>query len=416
MKLVKPSVISGSVVAPASKSMMQRGIAAAILANGTSVLHNYTSCNDSESALRIANNFGCKVVVEGKTVTIEGGIKQVPSQLNCGEAGLGIRMFTPIAALCENAITMNGEGSLRTRPVSMLEAPLRQLGAEVSSNNGLLPITVKGPLKGGKAMVDGSMSSQMLTGMLFALPCAQNDSLLEVSDLKSKPYIDMTLNVMHAFGVEASHEEYKIFRIKGAQTYRPTDFNVEGDWSGAACLLVAGAIGGKVRVENIFTQSQQADKEILKAIEAVGAVVRCEENAVVVEKSELRPFEFDATECPDLFPPLVALASHCCGKSTIKGVGRLKFKESDRAAVLRNEFAKLGVQIDLVDDTMIVSGGRVSGGRVHANNDHRIAMATATAAIAAIGNVEIENPECIAKSYPDFFDDFAKIGGLVSEI
>jgi 3-phosphoshikimate 1-carboxyvinyltransferase len=244
-KLIQPSTIRGTVTPPASKSMMQRAIAASILAKGTSILQNYTSCNDSDAALKIAKDFGCSVIVEDSKITISGELNPKTNILNCGEAGLGIRMFTPIASLFSTAITLNGEGSLLTRPISMLEKPLSQLGVDIKTNNGFVPIQVCGPIKGGVANVDGSMSSQMLTGLLLALPYAVNDSELIVSDLQSKPYIDMTIEVMRDFGVEVTHDDYKIFKIKAKQEYRPITYNVEGDWSGAAFLLVAGAIGVK---------------------------------------------------------------------------------------------------------------------------------------------------------------------------
>lgn len=415
-KLVQPSVIKGTVVAPASKSMMQRSIAVAILANGKSLLRNYTPCDDSDAALKIAGDLGCNVSVDGTTVIIDGELNPKSSTLNCGEAGLGIRMFTPIASLCNQDITLEGEGSLKKRPVSMLEKPLSDLGVSIKTNGGFIPITVSGPMKGGEAEVDGSVSSQMLTGMLLALPCAENDSVLHVKELKSKPYIDMTLEVMRDFGVEATHDNYEKFYVRGRQEYHSVDYNVEGDWSGASFLLVAGAVGGKVKVENLNIESLQADVAILRAIEAAGAIVRKTDNAVVVEKSKLRGFQFDATECPDLFPPLVSLACHCQGDTTIKGVGRLKHKESDRATVLKTEFAKIGVTIDIDEDTMIVYGGSVKGGTMHANNDHRIAMAAAVAAILSENEIEIENAECIAKSYPGFYDDFKLIGGEVSSL
>ena len=249
----------------------------------------------------------------------------------------------------------------------------------------------------------------MLTGFLIALPLAKHDTILHVKDLKSKPYIDMTIGIMDDFGVLVEHDNYQEFRVRSGQKYTPRAYTIEGDWSGAAFLLVAGALGGDVRVNNLAAESNQADVAILQAIKDAGAVVSTEQNSVSVEKMELNAFSFDATECPDLFPPLVALAAHCDGNSIITGVSLLKHKESDRAAVLKKEFAKLGTEIELDGDIMVVKGGTLKGGKMHANNDHRIAMAGACAAILAKEPVEIENPECIAKSYPGFYDDFNEI-------
>jgi len=413
IKTIYPSIIKGSIPAPASKSMMQRAIAIATLAKGKSILYNYTPCNDSDTALLISECLGATVSVNGTTVTINGGLNPKVDNFSCGEAGLGIRMFTPIASLCNKKMTLHGEGSLQRRPISMLEQPLTQLGVEITTNQGFVPITVQGPLQGNYADVDGSISSQMLTGMLIALPLAANDTTLNVTDLTSKPYIDMTIDIVKDFGVTISHDNYKTFSIKGKQTYKAREYSVEGDWSGAAFLLVAAALGGEVTVTNIRSNSLQADLQILKAIKSAGAIVESYETNILVKKHNLQAFEFDATECPDLFPPLVSLACHCEGTSTIKGVSRLKHKESDRALVLQTEFAKIGTKIELDGDSMYVFGKTVSGGTIHANNDHRIAMAAAVAALLSSKAIVIENAECIAKSYPSFYDDFAKIGGKV---
>ena len=412
-KQVKPSTINGTIPAPASKSMMQRAIAIATLAKGKSILYNYTPCNDSDTALEISASLGATVSVEGTTVTIDGGMNPKVEEFSCGEAGLGIRMFTPIASLWNKKMTLHGEGSLQRRPISMLEQPLSQLGVDIKTNNGFVPITVQGPLLGKYADVDGSISSQMLTGMLIALPLAANDTTLNVKDLTSKPYIDMTLDIVKDFGVNISHENYKTFTIKGNQSYKAREYNVEGDWSGASFLLVAGALGGEVTVSNIRSNSLQADLQILEAIKRAGAIIECTNTNILIKKDKLQAFEFDATECPDLFPPLVSLACHCEGVSTFKGVSRLKHKESDRATVLKTEFAKIGTKIELDGDTMYVYGKTVTGGTIHANNDHRIAMAAAVAAILAKEPIDIENADCIAKSYPGFYEDFAKIGGIV---
>lgn len=409
-KLVRPSVVKGIVAAPASKSMMQRAIAIAALANGTSILENYTPCNDSDAALEIARDLGSTVKVEGTVVTITGRTGQCKSDLMCGEAGLGIRMFTPIASLWDKQITLHGEGSLKKRPLDMLEAPLTQLGVRISTTGGFVPLSVCGPLRGGKATVDGSISSQMLTGLLVALPLAKNNTVITVDELKSKPYIDMTLQILSDFGVEVKNDNYQTFTIKANQSYVPTHYSVEGDWSGASFLLVAAALGGKVEVTNLLTNSKQADMQIIKALNDAGAIITSSDNSVTCEKAKLQAYEFDATECPDLFPPLVALASHCKGVTKIKGVSRLKHKESDRASVLKNEFEKIGTNISIDGDYMYVTGGTVTGGTLHANNDHRIAMAAAVAALSSQNPIEIENAECIAKSYPGFYNDLLALG------
>lgn len=416
-KLVQPSEIKGTIKAPASKSMMQRAIAIAALADGTSVLYNYTPCNDAEAAIEIAKRLGAEVNIDGSTITIKAGIHKVHDSLNCGESGLGIRMFTPIASLFEKEIMLNGEGSLKTRPISMLEKPMRELGVQINTNDGFVPITVRGPLRGGEAYVDGSLSSQILTGMLIALPMATGDTMLSVDNLKSIPYIDMTLQIIQEFGAELSQTDYERFSIKGNQKYKAREYSIEGDWSGASFHVVAAAIAGEVHVENVSKNSKQADIAILEAVQLAGAKVSIKEDSVIVKASKkLKAFEFNATNCPDLFPPLAALAAYCEGKSKIKGVSRLKHKESDRATVLKNEFKKVGISITIDGDYMIIEGGKPTSGFIHANNDHRIAMAAAVLALKAEGSIEIENAECIDKSYPSFYEDFTLLGALVSDI
>ena len=408
-KTIHPSEILGTIKAPSSKSMTQRFIAIATLAEGTSTLYGYTPCDDSNASLQIARDLGAEVTVESDKINIKGGLNPKTKNLNCGESGLAIRMFTPVAALLDSPVTLTGNGSLTTRPVGMLEQPLSDMGISIKTNNGNVPIEVCGPFKGGISILNGAISSQILTGILIASFLALNDTTILVRDLKSKPYIDMTLQIMSDFGVEALHNDYETFTIKSGQKYSARELTADGDWSGAAFLLVAGALGGSVTIENLSTDSKQADRAILKILEDAGAIVTVDTEKVRVTKNELNAFKFDATESPDLFPPLVALAVNCSGVSEIKGVWRLKHKESDRATVLQKEFAKLGTKIEISEDTMYIHGGTLSGGCINSNNDHRIAMAGAVAAILSEEPVEIENPDCVAKSYTDFFKDLEKV-------
>ena len=383
--------------------------------SGETVLHNPSFCDDSLSSLNVAKCLGAKIRKEKDTVLIKGGLNPIHNELNCGEAGLCIRMFAPIAALSTKELILTGKGSLKSRPVSMIEKPLYNLGASCETNSGLIPIKVKGPLKGGKTTIDGSVSSQFLTGLLIALPCCNNDSELIVNNLKSSPYIDMTIEVLEKFGVIIKNYRYERFLIKGGQKYKSCSFVVEGDWSGAAFLLVAAALCGEIEINMINPYSKQADRKILDALKRAGAEVLISDKRVVVKKRELNAFEFDATECPDLFPPLVALSSQCEGLTSIKGVKRLRFKESDRAMALKKEFASIGAEININNDIMSIRGGKIRGGCVPSHNDHRMAMATSIAGIVSLDKVEIDNAECVAKSYPTFFEDLKSIGGNVYE-
>jgi len=414
-KSVKPSTANGKIVAPSSKSVAQRAIVAALLSCGTSTLRNLTLCNDTTAALNVARALGATVEKRGNDHLITSDFfarNTTERTLLCGESGLLTRMIAPVAALLSHEVEIAGHGSLATRPIGMVEAPLRELGAEACTNNGKLPLRVKGALRGGCTAIDGSLSSQLLTGLLMALPLAQGNSVVRVSNLKSKPYVDITVALLRSFGVEVANDSYEVFRVSGSQKFTPCTYNVEGDWSGASCPLVAGAIAGSVTVENLDENSAQADKEILTALKRAGAKVAVERtgsslSSVTASRGNLQAFTFDATDCPDLFPALAALASCCNGTSRVSGALRLTHKESNRALTLQQELGKLGVRVDLRGDDMLITGGAMIGGSVCAHNDHRIAMALATAALRASSEVVVDQAESVNKSYPEFWEDLA---------
>jgi 3-phosphoshikimate 1-carboxyvinyltransferase len=414
-RYIEPSGIKGKIKAPSSKSMTQRAIAAAVLADGQSIIHNPSYCDDSLAAMSIAVGLGAKIEPLVDELKINGSVVLKEPKLNCGESGLAIRMFAPIAALYPTEISLVGANSLKKRPMGMIEEALSQLGVKCTSSGGFLPLTIHGPIVGGTIEIDGSVSSQLLTGLLMALPLATKDSEIKVRNLKSKPYIDMTIQILKSFGIEIQNNDYKAFKIAGNQKYTPHNYTVESDWSGGAFLLVAGAINGNIIIEGLNTTSKQSDMAIIKVLEKAGADMKIYNDRIEISKSKLKAFEFDATESPDLFPPLVALASYCTGISKIKGVMRLKYKESDRAKTLKEEFGKMNINIEIKDDIMSVTGGRPKGAHVESHEDHRIAMALAVASLDAGGNVYIRDSQCVAKSYPGFFADLRKLGAIVHE-
>jgi 3-phosphoshikimate 1-carboxyvinyltransferase len=284
---------------------------------------------------------------------------------------------------------------------------------------GKLPLQLKGPLVPADIRTDGSLSSQFLTGLLMAYAaCDAKDVTIEVANLKSKPYVDLTLTVMREFGLKIPvNNNYQSFYFSKEDWIKPTgiiEYTVEGDWSGSAFLLVAAAIAGRAIIRGLDPESTQADKAILKALKDAGVALQIEKNDFYVGENcsdKLKAFHFDATDCPDLFPPLVALASVCHGSSFIKGVSRLAHKESDRAVTLQEEFGKLGVDILINGDVMGIKGvEKLKAGTVHSRHDHRIAMAASVAALRADGPVQIDKADAINKSYPDFFNDIGKLG------
>lgn len=416
--IISPGNIEGRVAANASKSAMQRAIAAALLAKGHSVINNPGVSNDCIAALKVAENLGAEVKYSKEKIEIvSNGVMPKSSVVNCGESGLGIRMFTPIVALSGKEMTVEGEGSLKSRPVDFFDQVLPKLNVRCRSQNGKPPLTIRGPLLAKDITVDGSLSSQFLTGLLMAYGAVAENTTITVDNLTSKPYIELTLQLMEHFGVKVQQENMERFHFGLRQFYRARDYTVEGDWSGAAFLLVAGAVGGQIEVDNLNVLSAQSDKAILEALEKAGAKVVRGMFAIVVEKMPLKAFEFDATQCPDLFPPLVALAANCKGVTKIKGAERLTHKESNRSIALQEEFGKMGIEIKVDGDHMFVHGGTgIHAAAVHSHHDHRIAMACATAALNADGPVKIAVADAVNKSYPEFWQHWQKIGGKVQAL
>ncbi len=413
---IDPSVLSGDIQAPASKSSMQRACAAALAAGGTTRIKNPGFSNDDEAAMGVIRALGANISKDGRDLMVKSaGVLARKEEVFCGESGLGIRMFTPLVAMNSNPIHITGEGSLLNRPMDFFDTVLPQLGVTVQSNEGKLPLTVQGPLQPKDISIDGSLSSQFLTGLLIAYAASgANGVVITVTNLKSKPYVDLTLSVMDAFGLPVPENiNYEKFVFKGGETdkNRERTYTVEGDWSGGAFLLVAGAIAGNITVRGLDVHSTQADKAILHALSQCGAGISIEANQINLRPASLKAFQFDATDCPDLFPPLVALAAYCKGTTVIQGVSRLEHKESNRAITLQDEFDKMGVEIDLQDDLMLIKGtGKVKGADLFSHHDHRIAMAGAVAALKAEGYTSIEDAEAIKKSYPDFYDHISLLG------
>lgn len=382
-----------------------------MLADGESTLRNIEFCNDTLSAIKCIEALGAEVRRTGETtLSIRGGFSPRDNVLNVGESGLATRLFTPIAALWDKPVVITGEGTLLHRPMTMMMEPLRHLGVAVRDGGGYLPIEVCGRMHGGRIEVDGSISSQFITGLLLALPMAEGDTTLKVHGAVSTPYIDMTVETAERFGGRILHSDYTEFFIEGGQHYTAADYAIEGDWSAAAMLLVAGAIAGEVTLDNISTLSKQADTLICRALVRAGASVINEENSITVAKRDLTAFEFDATNCPDLFPALAALAAAAEGTSVITGTSRLEHKESNRAETLREEYAKLGIEIDIeTENVMKIRGGSIHGAEVDGHSDHRIAMSLAVSALRSDGEVKITGAECVGKSYPNFFEDIESL-------
>ncbi len=413
--IVQPSRPVGTVKAPPSKSLTQRAIAAGLLSRGTTVIHNSSYCSDALAATGMAEALGASVTRDRDAVIVKAGVRPGSAvTLRCGESGLAMRMFAPIAAFLSRETTFTGEGSLTVRPVTMIKDALEQMGVRVDATGGHLPFTLKGELSPGTVTIDGTSGSQLLTGLLMTLPLLHAESVVNVSNLKSKPYIALTLKLLSEFGITVENNDFGRFEIKGNQAYNAHEYVVEGDWSGASFLLVAGAVSGDICIDNLNRDSLQADRAVMDVLKMAGAGLTTEGNKIKVSKRDLLPFAFDATDSPDLFPPLAALAAYCNGTSRIAGVGRLVHKESNRAEAIIDVLGALNIPAHVGGDELLIEGGEVRGAAVGSYNDHRIAMMAAVMALGGRGGVTITGAEAVNKSFPGFFDTLRSCGAMIS--
>ena len=440
---------------PVSKSFAQRAIIAAALADGTSHLRGYTPCGDNEAALQVARNLGAEVDVNGNVVTIKGisaqsGILNLP-ELHVGESGLLTRMLIPLMAqLSSGAVKFTGEKTLLGRPLTGAKEIMDAFEANITSNEVeespaivRVPLTVKGPLKAGRAEISGKHGSQLISGLLMALPFAEKNSSLVVREPKSIPYMFITLEVLKKFGIKigndmlggpdflASDGDWSlctemVFKVKGGQKYKATDIDLEGDWSAAANFLVAGAIFGKTEIQGLDTTSLQADLSIMDILMDAGASLSQldgDRGNITVQRAPLKAFRVDASNCPDLFPIISVLAAFCQGTSRLAGVARLANKESDRAKAILEMLEQMGVQACVEGDEMVIEGHSLAqrllgdcllkGGRYTSHHDHRMVMALKVASIGADGPIVIDDEQCVAKSFPQFHYIFQQMHRVV---
>jgi 3-phosphoshikimate 1-carboxyvinyltransferase len=444
---------------PSSKSFAQRAIVAAALAHGVSHLSGYSACGDNESAINVAKALGARVKVNGSELEIEGiGASAGSStleELHTGESGLLTRLMVPLlAVLSSGTVRVSGEKTLLGRPLTGAHDIMAAYGVRLypegnkvvtsapsdtpSSNKNVsetrkadcyLPLSVSGPIIPGRADVSGRGGSQLISGLLAALPLAGDKSVLYVHDPKSIPYLFITVDVLKKFGIRIGSEmegdeefletqDWALctglnFRIKGNQSYQAADFAIEADWSGAAPFLVAGAIFGDVEVTGLDTASLQADISIMDILMEAGASMsELEDGSLHVMRAPLSPFRADMNNCPDLFPIVAVLAAFCPGESTLLGVERLRHKETDRAAAIVEMLEAMGIGVSVFEDEMTITGMGLSqrlatgkllkGGKFRSHGDHRMVMALRVASLGASSAVEIDDVSCVAKSFPDF--------------
>ena len=415
--IIEPGNTHGTITAPPSKSMTQRAYAAALLHSGTTTIHNTGNSDDEAAALRLIQQLGAHFSLsdEGNRMVItSNGLIRASGDINCGESGLCARLFAPIAALSSDWVTITGTGTLLTRKMEGFAEVFATLGVAMNGFNGVLPLHMRGPMQARSFKLDASGGSQLLSGLLLAISsCAREAVCISVTGLKSRPYIDLTLEMLAHFGKPVAHRNYREFVVDPSlfthQDHRAV--TIEGDWSSAAYALVAAAIGGEITIQNLNTESLQADRAILGVLAAAGASVSSTADSVSVKRSLMHAFDFYATHCPDLFPALAILAACCEGESSIRGVHRLFNKESNRVESITQMLLDFAVPFSVEDDTLFVTGVHsLQGTVIDTYHDHRIVMAAAIGALRANGPVEIPGAEAVNKSYPAFFEDLILCG------
>lgn len=406
--ILPPSKLKGTIQVPSSKSIGHRELICAALAEGESMVRNITVSQDIEATCRVLRQFGADIREENNNIPgqatyhISGGLKRQgqPFTVDCGESGSTLRFLIPLGIASGNQVTYTGQGRLAERPLRPYYDLFEQQGISYQPTNGALPLLVSGKLAAGQYELPGNVSSQFFTGLLFVLPLLENDSILRsTTKLESKSYIDMTLECLAQHGIRIDEKGAGCYVIPGNQKYRNGNYVTEGDYSQAAFWLVAGALGSEIDCQGLKEGSRQGDKVILSIIQ----------NMIEQENSVI-----DAVDCPDLVPVVTVLAAFRKGTTHIINAGRVRLKECDRLHAMALELNKLGAAVQEEPEGLIINGvSQLRGGRVNAWNDHRIAMSLAIASLGCRENVIIEGAECVRKSYPCFWQDFAALGGIL---
>ena len=424
---IRPGKLNGTIEIPPSKSYSHRAVIAAALAeNGKkSKIDNLKFSVDITTTTDIMENWGAEIErFESALEIIGNGGKVAPRDkyVQCNESGSTIRFLIPVGITSENELVFDGKGKLVDRPLDSYYRIFDKQGLKYETTDGKLPLTVNGKLKPGNYEIDGNISSQFITGLLYALPLLEGDSKLIINkNLESKGYVDLTLEILKLAGIEIVNNDYKSFDIRGNQTYKPFDYTVEGDYSQVAFWIVAGIISAnrdnEVKCLHVNKNSLQGDREIIEIVTRMGAKLEIFDDYVIVKPSKTKGTVIDISQCPDIGPVLTVLAALSEGETRIINGERLRIKESDRITSIKTELNKLGGNVSEEGDSLIIQGvdGFTGGVTVSAWNDHRIAMSLAIASTRCEKEIILEEAESVRKSYPHFWDDFVKMGGEIEK-
>jgi 3-phosphoshikimate 1-carboxyvinyltransferase len=423
---ITPSAVSGEVSAPPSKSYTHRAVILASLAAGESVIQNLLISDDTLHTIDAGRSLGADIELKDDRLIITGtgGKIRVGDGQNifAGNSGSTIRMIAPLAALGQGRVILDGDSRLRQRPIGDLLSALNSLGVHARSleGNDCPPIEIQGGrLTGGEVTISGVASSQHISALLMIAPYTEEGVSIKIAGgLHSRPYIDITLDIMQALGVRAVNKGYKEFMVKGNQEYQARDYRIEGDYSSAAYFFAAGAIGGKaVTVKNLRADSAQGDKYLLNILSKMGCSVEHQKEKIKISRNkELSGITIDMGDYPDLVPTVAVVAAYARGKTKITNIAHLRFKESDRIGDTAAELGKMGIKTEVSDDSIVVYGGKPKGSELEAHADHRLAMSLATAALFANGSSIINSAEAVSKSYPQFFAELKKLGAKIEEL
>lgn len=422
---IQPGRLAGTVNVPSSKSMGHREIICAALAQGISVIDNISMSDDIAATLRCLNALGVKSELtaskfKGRSAVKiygTGGVKATGAVCDCGESGSTLRFLLPLGALCGAPVTFSGAGRLGERPLKPYYDIFDLQGIKYSPAQGL-PVTVEGRLRSGEFKLPGNVSSQFVSGLLFALPLLEGDSeIIITTPLESQSYIDLTLSALAKYGIEVSNNNYQRFSVPGGQKYQSGNADVEGDWSQAAFWLVAGCLNGDIICGGAEAASLQGDRVVKDILTAMGGNISMADGGLQAVTSTLHGTVIDAADCPDIIPVLTVAAAVAEGTTKIINAGRLRIKECDRLHAIAAELNKLGADVTEQAESLIVKGKPqgLLGGSVSAWNDHRIAMSMAVASLVCRGPVIIGGSGSVKKSYPIFWQDFRMLGGRIMQ-
>lgn len=422
--VLTPKKLSGTLVVPSSKSAGHRDLICAALADGKSLVKNITPSEDLEATCRVLQKFGATVETVAhedgrRIVAVTGGLSSQtsPLKVDCGESGSTVRFLIPVGLLTGREITYTGRGRLPERPLDPFLKIFDEKHIDYKKGNQSLPLTISGQLKGGTYELPGNVSSQFFTGLLMTLPLLRDDSVIRSTTVvESESYINITLDCLRRHGIYVEKERDGLYLIRGRQAYRKGEYTVEGDFSQAAFWLVGGIIGQALELTGLSGNSTQGDREIVSFIESMRGRIERSGSVLRAVPSRTTGLTIDVKDCPDLVPALAVLGTFSQGITRIVNGARVRLKECDRLHAMAEVLNALGGKVQETKDGLIIEGvSSLTGGRVRAWNDHRIAMALAMASQRCTGKLTIEGAECVRKSYPSFWQDFAHMGGIAVE-